>query len=267
MKYNTTMFSPSSIFGLLSFITKSLSIVTYFPNMYSSLRYKYNPDPHISPPILSKETILCSLVFSISAISYSTITFPTPYFILSTYLFTSVINIIYLNMLLFLEGNKKCLLIYTLLVVYISYLIIRYVHSSFIIALCLITTYISVLPMIRHTKEVFIYTGTGELDVKLIDFSELFLEVIITLGWIIYSLCDLLVTFFICNVGLLFMFSTMIVAFYYQKQILNSDSSIVKFTKLLYGIKTYNTIEEIENIKEKMLCRQDDKTNNINNNN
>ena len=266
MKYNTTMFSPSSIFGLLSFLTKSLSIITYFPNMYASLRYKYNPDPHISPPVLSKETILCSLVFSISAISYSTITFPTPYFILSTYLFTFVIDIIYLNMLLFLEGNKKCLLIYTLVLVYISYIIMTYVHASFIIILCLITTYVSILPMIRHTKEVFIYAGTDEMDLKLIDFSELFLEVIITLGWIIYSLCDLLVTFFICNVALLFIFSTMIVAFYYQKQILSADSSIVKITKLFYGIKTYKSIEEIENIKEKMLVQQDDKTNNINNN-
>jgi hypothetical protein len=266
MKYNTTMFSPSSIFGLLSFLTKSLSIITYFPNMYASLRYKYNPDPHISPPVLSKETILCSLVFSISAISYSTITFPTPYLILSTYLFTFVIDIIYLNMLLFLEGNKKCLLIYTLVLVYISYIIMTYVHSSFIIILCLITTYVSMLLMIRHTKEVFIYAGTDEIDLKLIDFSELFLEVIITLGWIIYSLCDLLVTFFICNVVQLFIFSTMIVAFYYQKQILSADSSIVKITKLFYGIKTYKSIEEIENIKEKMLVQLDDKTNNINNN-
>ena len=58
----------------------------------------------------------------------------------------------------------------------------------------------------------------------------------------------------------------MIVAFYYQKQILSADSSIVKITKLFYGIKTYKSIEEIENIKEKMLVQQDDKTNDINNN-
>ena len=204
------MISFSSFIGLSSFLTRSsyssLWIYVYYRTMKDSVLSIFEINEKI---LLPKKEIYKNILYFFMAFLYS-ISFDTSLnFIYITSLINAVLYLCILNMHFFIYKNQNQMLIQTLGL----FLLIKIIYSILNKYIICILFFLSDLVVLQYPINKF-RTGVLLNDKNYFDLENIFVEILISLLWLIYSTSNDYICFFlICIINL---FARICMLFGYQ---------------------------------------------------